>query len=300
MQDNKPAFKTVLILLTGILILSWSSIFIRMMQDLHPLTITFYRLGFSCLFLLPFAFPTTKRSVKKISSADIGFLFIAGLFLALHFYTWIYSLQLTSVGNSIFLESTHPLFAWLLSLWFLKEQAEKSFIWAGVAGLAGMFLITRDNLFNASTAFAGDSLAITSALFIAAYLIVARVSGERIPLLRYLFWVYTIAAVIILSVLLLLHIPFWSVSATNWKWLVLLALGPNLIGHSILNWASRRIAVYKVNLALLAEAVLATVYAAFLLGEVPPPNFYPGAFLVLWAVSSGIRHVFKKEEEQIG
>ena len=292
MQSEKQNVKSVFILFIGILVISWSSILIRLMGDLHPLTITFYRLIFSSLFLLPFSF-RNKRNRLPISFRNIRFLLAAGLFLALHFYTWIYSLQLTTVGNSIFLESTHPLFAWLLSLWFLKEKAGRDLLWAGLAGLAGMFIITSNNLFGAASAFTGDGLALVSAFFIAAYLIIARVSRGGLPILRYLFWVYSIAAGFILITLFLLRIPFRSVSANDWKWLILLGLGPNLIGHSVLNWASQRMPVYRVNLALLLESVLATIYAVVLLAEIPPPSFYPGAGLILAAVYLGIKNAMK-------
>jgi drug/metabolite transporter (DMT)-like permease len=65
-----------------------------------------------------------------------------------------------------------------------------------------------------------------------------------------------------------------------------MAIGPNFIGHSILNWASRKIPVYKVNMAFLSEAVLATIYAALLLNEIPPADFYIGAVLILAGIFS--------------
>jgi len=290
MQNEKTDVKTIFILFGGILVLSWSSILIRLLNDLHPLTITFYRLSFSSLFLWPFAHKKRKIRNKFLSRSN-AFLLIAGLFLALHFYTWIFSIQLTTVGNSIFLESTHPLFAWLLSLWLLKEKAAKNLLWAGLSGLAGMFIISWDNLFSRSSAFTGDSLALVSAFFIAAYLVVARISRGELPILRYLFWVYSIAAAFVLFILFLLEIPFWVISVNDWKWLILLALGPNLIGHSVLNWASQRMPVYKVNLALLLESVLATIYAAFLLTEIPTLSFYPGALLILNAVYLGVKNM---------
>ena len=114
-------------LIFGILVLSWSSILIRWMGDIHPLIITFYRLAFSCLIILILI----KKPVKSIKNASIKhykYLITAGLFLSMHFYTWITSLQLTTVGNSIFLESTHPLFGWILSIIILREKISKIFI----------------------------------------------------------------------------------------------------------------------------------------------------------------------------
>ena len=126
---------TIIKLFLGIFIISWSSILIRWLGDVHPLVISFYRLFFSALFILPFILkklPSQRKNVTKF----FPYIFFAGLFLALHFYTWISSLQMTTVGNSIFLESTHPLFGLLLSIIILKEKGSKYFIPALILGLA--------------------------------------------------------------------------------------------------------------------------------------------------------------------
>ena len=53
----------------------------------------------------------------------------------------------------------------------------------------------------------------------------------------------------------------------------------------MLNWASRRIPVYLVNMALLSESVLASFYAALLLDEIPPAEFYLGALLIIISIT---------------
>ena len=274
----------------GIFIISWSSILIRWMGAIDPLIIAFYRLAFSAMVLLPFAM---RRQPSKTPVANRVFWLIplAGIFLALHFYTWITSLQLTTVGNSIFLESTHPLFAYILSVFFLKEKAGKSMIPAFILGLIGMYLMLSENITQHSGALAGDSLAIFSAFCIAAYLLIARKSKQDLPLLRYLFYVYGSAALLLLGPLLWNGVDFWELPVMVWVLLIILALGPNLIGHSLLNRASRHMPVYLVNMALLSESVLATAYAAILLDEIPVLWFYLGALFILYAIFM----VFKRE-----
>ena len=288
--------RTALFLFFGIFVLSWSSILIRWMGDLNPMIIAFYRLILSALVIAPFAgFRRKQIHLPKLASSKTKMLF-AGLFLALHFYTWITSLQLTTVGNSIFLESTHPLFGWLLSLFFLKESGGRRLLVSFVLGVVGMYLIVSVDLAGNSRALAGDLLAIFSALCLAAYLLMARMMTGHIPLLPYLVWIYGLAAFFMLLPLAGKGIPFWRISAMNWFLLFLLALGPNLIGHSLLNWASRRIPIYKVNLAMLGEAVLATVYAGLLLNEIPQKSFFAGAVLILISIGFAF---WEREEANI-
>jgi drug/metabolite transporter (DMT)-like permease len=272
-------------LIFGILVISWSSILIRWTGNVHPLIITFYRLLISAVLIFPFVAKQFPATLKK-SAPHKYHLIAAAFFLTMHFYTWITSLQLTTVGNSIFLESTHPLFGWILSIIVLKEKASKALFPALILGLAGMYFTIAGNLFSGSIAFTGDLLALVSAFCIAAYLIVARTLRNEFELLPYLFLVYGIAAFLTLILLGFNQLKFWSVPVESWKFIFLLAIGPNLIGHSMLNFASRYIPVYKVNMALLSESVLATIYAGLLLNEIPEVRFYIGAVLIILAIGS--------------
>jgi drug/metabolite transporter (DMT)-like permease len=60
-----------------------------------------------------------------------------------------------------------------------------------------------------------------------------------------------------------------------------MAAGPHLMGHGLLNWSVRRLRAFTVNIAVLGEPVLATIYAALLFGEIPGPSFYAGAILIV-------------------
>jgi drug/metabolite transporter (DMT)-like permease len=275
-----------LVLFFGVFVISWSSILIRWIGDVHPLVISFYRLLFSALILLPFVVLRRKESAAQTFSLRPNRSFVlAGFFLALHFFSWIQSLQLTTVAHSIFLESTHPIFALILSYFVLKER---STLWTklGIAlALAGMYLIVATEPQHAGKHITGDLLAILSAFSLAAYLLVARFFTKRTALLPYLVQVYGSAAIITLVFILLRGTPLFRLTPNQFALLFVLALGPHLTGHSLLNWAARKMPVYLVNLAMQAEAVLASLYAAWLLQEYPGWSFVPGALLILIAVS---------------
>ncbi|NOX88355.1 MAG: DMT family transporter [Calditrichaeota bacterium] len=274
-----------IILLFGVFVTSWSSILIRWMGAVHPLVISFYRLFFSAVVILPFVISRPNLRRQSFSRDNTLFYVLAGFFLALHFFTWIKSLQLTTVGNSIFLESTHPVFALILSYFVLKERSTILTMGGIILAMAGMYLIVAGNFGKNPSSVTGDLLAIVSAFCLAAYLLIARAFAKKISLLPYLLQVYSAAAAITFLLIIFLRINPATMPAASWFYLILLALGPNLIGHSLLNRASRKMPVYLVNLAMQGEAVLATVYAALLLKEFPPTNFYFGSILILIAVS---------------
>src|SRR5689334_8831024 len=91
--------------------ISWGSILVRLCQ-VAPLSLASYRMGFAALLLAPLALrPSQFASIPPRLLARIA---LAAACLAVHFGAWIWSLQLTSIGSSVVLVSTQPLFSALI------------------------------------------------------------------------------------------------------------------------------------------------------------------------------------------
>ncbi len=271
------------LLLTGVVIASTSSLLIRWAGAVPFAVIAFYRLFISMAILVPFHLyrnRTWNFSFRRFRWQYI----LAGFFLAAHLIAWIASLQMTTIANSIFLEGTHPLFAALFSAVFLKEFPKKTtlplFFLAGL----GMFFIVSSDLGFQAARITGDLLAISSAAFIALYLMIARMYKAEPDFAKYLIQVYGAASAFCLIYVFSMRHALTGYSPLSWIMILLLALGPNLVGHSLLNWASRHIEIYKVNLALLLEPVLATIGGMAFLSEFPTGHFYWGSGLIILSV----------------
>lgn len=275
--------KTYSTLLVGVLIISFGSVFTRWAGEVPFAVISFYRLFLSLPFLLIIYLYKRKSGSKESNNFNFQYI-LAGFFLAAHFITWIASIQMTTIANSIFLESTHPFFGLLLSILILKEFPRLSIIPAFIVAFIGMFFIVYVDWNIEDSKTFGDLLAISSAFFLALYLLIARFNRDKVDLILYLIYVYGFAAVFCAIYILINNHSFLGYSWNSWIFLLLLALGPNLIGHSLLNWASRKIEIYKVNLMLLLEPVLATLMGIIFLYEFPSISFYFGAALIIFAL----------------
>ena len=77
--------------------------------------------------------------------------------------------------------------------------------------------------------------------------------------------------------------------AETWLMFVLMALVPQLIGHSSLNWALGYLSAPFVAIAVLGEPVIATLLAAVFLSEFPGPLRIVGGIVVLAGVYLGLR-----------
>ena len=130
-------------ILIAILAVSTASIFIRFAQNdgVPSLVIAALRLTFATLILAPLALSKHREELKRLTLNEILLGGFSGIFLALHFATWISSLEYTSVASSVVFVSTGPLWVALLAPMLLKEHlARTAIIGLGLA-LAGGTII---------------------------------------------------------------------------------------------------------------------------------------------------------------
>jgi drug/metabolite transporter (DMT)-like permease len=130
-------------------------------------------------------------------------------------------------------------------------------------------------------AFLGDVLALTGALMAAAYLMIGRRLRVKVSLISYIFVVYGMAAMVLILLTIIARQPLIGYPPPAYLWFVLLALVPQLIGHSSYNWALRYLPAAVVSIATLGEPVGSTILAYFFLGETPTLMKIFGAILIL-------------------
>jgi len=251
---------------------STASVFIRYAQaDASSLAIAAYRLGLAALILLPLAGLRHGREIRGLEAGDWLWALASGVFLAVHFATWITSLEYTTVASSVVLVSTSPLWVALAARLFLKEPLPPRLL-AGLAlAMAGSIAISvaeaRSGI--SSRPLLGNALALAGALAVSGYWLIGRRLRRRISLLPYVTMVYGSAALALLAAALLLRRPLAGFRTSTYGWLLLLALIPQLLGHSSFNWALKHLPAAYVAVATLGEPVGAAFLAFLLLGETP-------------------------------
>ena len=103
----------------------------------------------------------------------------------------------------------------------------------------------------------------------------ARVRAS-VPTLPYITIVYAVAAVALLVGAIGSGQQMLGLPAESYFWMAMAALVPQVIGHSLMNWALGYWPAVNVSLAVRAEPVLATLVAIPVLGEIPPWTAVPG------------------------
>ena len=287
--------KAYLALLVGVVSVSFAAIFIRL-ADAPPLVIAAYRLTIASLILIPFTYKKTVLSLRQLSGRDSLLLLFSSFFLALHFALWITSLSYTSIASSVILVTCHPAFVAVISYFLWHEVLNRLTIGGMAIAFAGIVLINYSGFTFGQQAILGDVLALIAGFAMGGYLIIGGQLKTRIEILPYLTMIYTGAAAILLLATAGFGYPFTGYSGTTYLMMVLLAVVPQLIGHSSFNLAVRLIPVTFVSVAILGEPVGATLLGYFILDEVPAASELIGGVLIL----AGIFIVLRQTPQYMG
>lgn len=285
-----------LVIAFGILAVSSSSIFIRYAQEHAPsLVIAAFRLGLATLVLIPFAL-SRRVEVASLGRNERLLALFSGIFLAFHFASWITSLEYTSVASSVVLVTTTPLWVALLAPVTIRERITRpvmigmilALVGGVVVGLSDTCVWVEGSLscpelseFVRGRAFIGDLLALCGAWMAAAYVLIGRRLRSKLSLVSYISLVYGAAALVLLAIMLGAGLSPFGFPQQTYLWLVLIALVPQLLGHSSFNWALGYVSAAVVSITLLGEPIGSTVLAYFLLQESPTAMKIFGAILIL-------------------
>jgi drug/metabolite transporter (DMT)-like permease len=271
----RPATRDFALLWIGVISASVSAILIRYADGAEPLAISFWRCAAGAIVLLPFA----RAGLGALEPGTWRMPAVAGAFLAVHFATWITSLELTTVASSVLLVSTTPIFV-ALAAWLLLKERVQARGWGGVLlAFAGTVLVAGGDLSGSS--LDGNLLALIGGATAGGYVLAGRSARQDIGILEYAVIAYASAGALLLAACLVEGVELWGFDARTWWAITGIVIGPQLLGHTMINLVLKDIDVTTVSVSIMAEPVIATALAFVLFDEVPPALLYPGGAAIL-------------------
>jgi drug/metabolite transporter (DMT)-like permease len=203
----------------------------------------------------------------------------AGLLLALHFAAWVPSLSFTSVASSTALVATQPVWAAIIARWRGEHVPRGAWTGIGVA-MAGAVVLSGVDLSIDPRALLGDVLALVGGALAAAYVTVGADVRRTVTTSVYALVCYSVAAAVMLVVCLVGRQDLAGYEAGTWWALVALTVGPQLLGHTVVNRVLSTISPTLVSVAILFEIVGAALLAWVFFDEVPPLSAVPAGVLI--------------------
>ncbi|MBN2398769.1 MAG: DMT family transporter [Candidatus Aminicenantes bacterium] len=279
-------------LIVGIAAVSSGSIFARFAQaDAPSIVIAAFRLFIATMLLLPLAWLRYRAELHRIITGPWPWFLVSGFFLAIHFATWISSLEYTSVASSVVLVSTSPLWVALIAWMFWREPLTPSILIGLALAMCGSIVISlaESQAPISSHPYLGNALALAGALAVSGYWLVGRRLRRDFSLIPYVTLVYGSAALFLLVAAILFGQPLTGFKPATYGWFLLLALLPQLLGHSSFNWALGHLPAAYVAIATLGEPIGAAVLAFVFLGEMPSGIKTFAALLILAGIVLALR-----------
>lgn len=282
--------------IVAVLAVSSSAVLVRW-ADAPAEALAFWRTAGGAILLAPAA----RRSATGPTGRQWLIILVAGVALAVHFSTWLASLELTSVAASVTLVTTAPLMIAIGAAVFGRRPPMLTWV-AIVIAIIGVAVITLGGQAS-ETATAGGAdpgpsdpaignlLALIGAVAMAIYLVAGDRVRTTVSTAAYAARAYGVAAIGLAGYAAVTDLALFGYDRTTWLAIVAMVIGPQLAGHTMLNLLLERLGSVTVSTLLLAEPVGAGLLVWLLFGEVPPLAAWVGGPLVLGAVALQLRTV---------
>jgi drug/metabolite transporter (DMT)-like permease len=243
---------------------------------LPSLIIVLGRVIFAAIFLALLSL-YLKQNIKLKQKKDYFYLFILGIILALHWWTFFQAIRVSTVAVGLLTYSTFPIFVTFLEPYFFKEKIKLSDIFLALITFVGVILviprfeiadnITRGALWGIASGFTFAVLSILNRKYVKKYssLVIA-------------FYQDSAAAIILLPFLFLME---FTVTLKDILLLALLGVCFTAIAHTLFIKGLTRVKAQTASIIACLEPVYGIVIAIFLLGEIPGLRVVLGGVLIL-------------------
>ena len=243
----------------------------------------FYRVSFTTILLLPLA-RGSGEELSRYSRKDVVAAILAGLALAVHVGAWFESVDRTTIAASVTLVQTQPIFVALGAAFLLDERVTRRVVVGISLAMAGIVTISAEGLLgmaNAPAPLLGNALAVLGAVTGAAYWLSGRSIRQRVSVVPYVLVVYSVAAVGLFASVLAQGQSLVGYPAHEWLLFLGMAVGPGILGHTLINWALEHVESSVVSVSLVGEPLGSAVLAALLFAELPGGLTVVGGVVVI-------------------
>jgi drug/metabolite transporter (DMT)-like permease len=284
----RPPTVDLVLLGVAVMAVSTSAPLIRG-ADAPSLAVAFWRTALALPVVGALALLGGRDGLRALGRPDVRRqAMAAGALLAAHFAVWVPSVSFTSVASSTALVATQPVWAALIARRRGEEVPRRT--WTGIAvAMAGAVALTGVDLSISPRALFGDLLALVGGMLAAAYVTVGADARRALSTGAYTLVCYAVASVALLGVCLVGGQALAGYDGHTWLVLLALTLGPQLLGHTLINRVLGTISPTLVSVAILFAIVGAALLAWVFFDEVPPLSALPAGVLIAAGVVLVVR-----------
>jgi drug/metabolite transporter (DMT)-like permease len=284
--------KSLLYVHVAIFLFGFSALFARLV-DQGAVVITFGRVFFSSAFLF-LLIKYNKLDIRLDSKRDYGLIFAAGIILAIHWYCFIQSIQLSTVAIGTITFSTFPVFTSFLEPLFFKGKIKIRTVVCSMIVLFGVFIIAQfqpNEDYESGQRLMGIIVGLFSSFTFAILSLLNRSFSAKYRPEIIVFYEQATAAIVLLPFMFVFR-P--AIAVYDLILLAVLGIIFTAVSHGLFVKGLRHIEVSTAGIISGLEAVYAIVLASILLREFPMPNEIIGGIVVI--TMAGYITFFKQTE----
>lgn len=204
------------------------------------------------------------------SRADVRAAAPLGTLFGLNICAFFISLEHLSVAIALIIGALTPVVALPVATIWMGERLTTVKAACALVAVGGVIVAVLAAP-SPTGADANDAIgylwAVVSLLVWVAYLLISKRVRDRVETVRFMFVMSFVGAVTVSVLVIATAADLGRVHGVGWLWMVLLALGPGLMGHGLIAWAQPRVDSSVSTLLIQAEPVGASIAAWVFLGE---------------------------------
>jgi drug/metabolite transporter (DMT)-like permease len=259
--------------------------------EMPTLAFASYRLWVGVALYAVFFLVTRRRPTWAMLRATA----IGGVFFAGDIVLTFTAFRLTSVANATIIGALSPVFITLGAVrWFGERLGRGDALVIG-ASFLGVAFVAIGSQGSPTWSPAGDAAAALSVLTWSAYWLFSKRARATLDAVDYMAGVMLVSAVVVTALSLVTRTSMRPPVASDWAWIVLIAVVPGLMGHLAVAWSHRFVEAWLGSLLLQSVPVVGSIAAWALLDErITPLTAFGGAivvvataFIVMHAARSG-------------
>jgi drug/metabolite transporter (DMT)-like permease len=272
------------IVVFGVFMGSTSVIMIKA-STISPILQASYRQLMAALILLPFYFRELKARGERPSLRGALPSLVPGVLLGLHFIAWIFGARMTLAGNSTVIVNMAPVVMPFVAIALIGVRPSRREILGTIVASMGVVVLAAADYRGSGEGggrFAGDLICFLAMILYTIYLALGRRNNPGRRLWSYLVPLYLSGGLFcLLAALAVGQNPVAGITWVDVAMTAGLAIGPTIMGHSIMNWAMLRFPPQVVSILNLGQFLFAGALAFFLFGELPTATFYATSVLIV-------------------
>ena len=247
-----------------------------------PNTVVFWRMWVAQPVMIAMAYITGGRlswALLKRSS-------ITGVCFAASIVFGFMSFRETSIVNATLIPALQPALILLVASRLFGERRTRTELAFAALALAGAVVVVLGASSDGSSLY-GDLLAVGNLLLFTGYFLLSKHHRDQdVHTWSWIASVFFVAALCVTPWCLATSNDLGGMVGIDWLWLVLLVLGPGVVGHGLMTWAHAHLDVTLTSLLSLGNPVVSTIGAWAIFSQALSVSQVAGAIVVLVALGA--------------